>query len=89
MHVVQRGETLTAIASDAASASANSARTHSWMLAIYQANPRAFDRNMNVMRSGAVMRIPGEAQATAVSAAEAAAEIRRQYAAWRSSGGAP
>ncbi len=88
MHVVQRGETLTAIASDAASASANSARTHSWMLAIYQANPRAFDRNMNVMRSGAVMRIPGEAQATAVSAAEAAAEIRRQYAAWRSSGGA-
>src|SRR5437588_4972036 len=89
MHVVQRGETLTAIASDAAGASANSARTHSWMLAIYQANPRAFDRNMNVMRSGAVMRIPGEAQATAVSAAEAAAEIRRQYAAWRSSGGAP
>ena len=89
MHVVQRGETLTAIASDAASASANSARTHSWMLAIYQANPRAFDRNMNVMRSGAVMRIPGEAQATAVSAAEAAAEIRRQYAAWRSSSGAP
>ena len=89
MHVVQRGETLTAIASDAAGASANSARTHSWMLAIYQANPRAFDRNMNVMRSGAVMRIPGEAQATAVSAVEAAAEIRRQYAAWRSSGGAP
>ena len=89
MHVVQRGETLTAIASEAASASANSARTHSWMLAIYQANPRAFDRNMNVMRSGAVMRIPGEAQATAVSPVEAAAEIRRQYAAWRSSGGAP
>ncbi len=89
MHVVQRGETLTAIASDAAGASANSARTHSWMLAIYQANPRAFDRNMNVMRSGAVMRIPGEAQATAVSPVEAAAEIRRQYAAWRSSGGAP
>src|SRR5437763_6912272 len=89
MHVVQRGETLAAIASDAAGASANSARTHSWMLAIYQANPRAFDRNMNVMRSGAVMRIPGEAQATAVSPVEAAAEIRRQYAAWRSSGGAP
>src|SRR5438105_1707817 len=89
MHVVQRGETLTAIASDAAGASANSARTHSWMLAIYQANPRAFDRNMNVMRSGAVMRIPDEAQATAVAPAEAAAEIRRQYAAWRSSGGAP
>src|SRR5437588_1329883 len=89
MHVAQRGETLTAIASDAAGASANSARTHSWMLAIYRANPRAFDRNMNVMRSGAVMRIPDEAQATAVAPAEAAAEIRRQYAAWRSSGGAP
>src|SRR5437588_9995890 len=73
MHVVQRGETLTAIASDAAGASANSARTHSWMLAIYQANPRAFDRNMNVMRPGPAIRIPGDAHATALPAAPAAA----------------
>src|SRR5256714_3566098 len=62
-----------------------SPRTHSWMVAIYQANPRAFEKNMNVLHSGAVLRIPDAAQAAAVSPSEAAAEIRRQYAAWRTS----
>src|SRR5439155_24165768 len=38
-----------------------------------------------VLHSGAVLRIPDAAQAAAVSPSEAAAEIRRQYAAWRSS----
>src|SRR5581483_11533881 len=57
---------------------------HSWMLAIYQANPGAFDKNMNLMRSGAVLRIPDSAQVASISASEASGEIRRQYAAWRS-----
>ncbi|TLY90022.1 MAG: hypothetical protein E6K40_18120, partial [Gammaproteobacteria bacterium] len=85
LHVVQRGETLSAIASSEAGAGANTARTRSFMVAIYQANPRAFEKNMNVLHSGAVLRIPDAAQAAAVSPSEAAAEIRRQYAAWRSS----
>src|SRR5213082_1169978 len=85
LHVVQRGETLSAIASDAAAAGANTSRTCSFMVAIYQANPRAFEKNMNVLHSGAVLRIPDAAQAAAVSPSEAAAEIRRQYAAWRTS----
>src|SRR2546430_9288601 len=89
LHVVQRGETLSAIASDAAAAGANTSRTHSWMVAIYQANPRAFEKNMNVLHSGAVLRIPEAAQASAVSPSAAAAEIRRQYAAWRSAAGVP
>jgi pilus assembly protein FimV len=88
MHVVQRGETLSAIASSTAGASANTPRTRSWMVAIYQANPRAFEKNMNVLHSGALLRIPDAAQAAAVSPSEAAAEISRQYVAWRSSGGA-
>jgi pilus assembly protein FimV len=83
-HVVQRGETLSAIASSAAASGPNSPHTRSWMLAIYQANPRAFEQNMNVLHSGAVLRIPDTAQAAAVSPSEASAEIRRQYAAWRS-----
>jgi pilus assembly protein FimV len=58
------------------------------MLAIYQANPRAFDQNMNILRSGAVLRIPDAATAAAVSPGDASAEIRRQYAAWRG-GSAP
>jgi len=53
------------------------------MLAIYQANPRAFQGNMNVLHSGAVLRIPDAETAAAVSPAEATSEIRRQYAAWR------
>ena len=89
MHVVQRGETLSGIASSTAAESAKAPRTRSWMLAIYQANPRAFEQNMNVLRSGAILRIPDAAQAAAVSPSEASAEIRRQYAAWRSTTGAP
>src|SRR5882762_5648913 len=89
MHVVQRGETLSGIASSTAAESAKAPRTRSWMLAIYQANPRAFEQNMNVLRSGAVLRIPDAAQAAAVSPRDASAEIRRQYAAWRSTTGAP
>jgi len=88
LHVVQRGETLSAIASSTAGTSANTPRTHSWMVAIYQANPRAFEKNMNVLHAGAVLRIPDAAQAAAVSPSEAGAEIQRQYAAWRSSTGA-
>ena len=54
------------------------------MLAIYQANPSAFEKNMNLLRSGAVLRIPESSDATAISPTEANGEIRRQYAAWRS-----
>jgi pilus assembly protein FimV len=87
-HVVQRGETLSSIASGAAASSENSPETHSWMLAIYQANPRAFEQNMNVLHSGAVLRMPEGSEVSAVSPAAAATEIRRQYVAWRG-GAAP
>jgi pilus assembly protein FimV len=88
-HTVQKGETLSEIARGITSSTTTSARTRSWMLAIYQANPRAFDQNMNLMRAGAVLRIPDGAQADAIPAAEASAEIRKQFAAWRASGAAP
>ncbi|HEX4673798.1 MAG TPA: FimV/HubP family polar landmark protein [Steroidobacteraceae bacterium] len=87
-HLVQRGETLSSIASTAAGSSENSPEAHSWMLAIYQANPRAFEQNMNVLHSGAVLRMPEGSEVAAVSPAAAATEIRRQYAAWRG-GAAP
>ncbi|HEV2229226.1 MAG TPA: FimV/HubP family polar landmark protein [Steroidobacteraceae bacterium] len=88
-HVVQKGETLSEIARGVTGASTNNARTRSWMLAIYQANPKAFEQNMNLLRSGAVVRIPDAATAEAVSPADATAEINRQFAAWRSSAAAP
>lgn len=83
-HVVKRGETLSSIASSTSGSAANSPQTRSLMLAIYQANPSAFDKNMNLMRSGAVLRIPENSDAAAISPTEANGEIRRQYAAWRS-----
>jgi pilus assembly protein FimV len=87
-HVVERGETLSSIASGVAGAKENSPETHSWMLAIFQANPRAFEQNMNLLRTGAVLRIPDSSEAAAISPAAAATEIRRQYAAWRGGAGA-
>jgi pilus assembly protein FimV len=84
-HVVKRGETLSSIAASASGSAADSAQTRSWMLAIYQANPGAFDKNMNLLRSGAVLRIPETSDVSAISPSEANGEIRRQYAAWRSS----
>ena len=86
---MRRGETLSQIAAGVAGDKAGSAHTHSWMLAIYQANPRAFQSNMNVLHSGAVLRIPDAETAAAVSPTEAASEIRRQYAAWRGAPAAP
>ena len=87
-HVVQRGETLSSIASTAAGTSENSPEAHSWMLAIFQSNPRAFEQNMNVLRTGAVLRMPDNSAVAAISPASAATEIRRQYAAWRGGEGA-
>ena len=86
-HVVTKGETLSRIANSAAGGNAGSAQARSWMLAIYQANPRAFDQNMNLLRSGAVLRMPDPSAVAAVSPNDASSEIRRQYAAWR--GAAP
>jgi pilus assembly protein FimV len=80
--VVQRGDTLSHIAASAAGADATTPRARSYMLAIYQANPRAFDQNMNLLRTGAVLRIPDAATVSAVSPSDASSEIRRQYAAW-------
>ena len=87
-HLVQRGETLSSIASSAAGSSENTPEAHSWMLAIFQANPRAFEQNMNILRTGAVLRMPDNATVAAISPASAASEIRRQYAAWRGGEGA-
>ncbi|HEU4623122.1 MAG TPA: FimV/HubP family polar landmark protein [Steroidobacteraceae bacterium] len=81
---VRPGETLSGIASEISGG--NAAQSRAWMLAIYQNNPAAFDNNMNVMRSGAVLRIPDNATVAAISPSEAAAEIRRQWSAWRGSG---
>ncbi|MHB8817217.1 MAG: type IV pilus assembly protein FimV, partial [Steroidobacteraceae bacterium] len=80
--VVHRGQTLSGIANRLSGAGLDSGPTRSWMVAIYRANPAAFESNMNLLRSGAVLRVPDSATVAAISPATALAEIRRQYAAW-------
>jgi pilus assembly protein FimV len=84
-HLVRRGDTLSQIAG--ALSAGGAVRTRSWMVAIYTANPSAFESNMNLLHAGAVLRIPDASTAAAVTPTDALTEIRRQYASWR--GAAP
>jgi pilus assembly protein FimV len=65
------------------------------MMALYRANPDAFAGNINQLRAGAILRIPGDTEYEAIGSGEANAEVRRQYSEWRTSrglvaeGGAP
>ena len=85
---VGQGDTLTKIArSLRAESPANIDQT---MLAVYRANPDAFGGNINILRRGAVLRIPGADEIAALNQTEAMSEVHRQMNAWRgTSGGAP
>lgn len=54
------------------------------MIALLRANPEAFIRgNINLVREGAVLRLPGDADWSSQSAREATAIVREQVAQWR------
>lgn len=53
------------------------------MIAIFRANPQAFDGNINQLHRGAILTIPSHQEFAAISKAEAAHEVRGQMAAWR------
>ncbi|HET8763759.1 MAG TPA: FimV/HubP family polar landmark protein, partial [Rhodanobacter sp.] len=79
---VERGQTLSAVARRTAPAGVD---VNQMMLALKQANPEAFYRdNINALKAGAVLRVPGKADAEAVAAAAAAAQVRQQNGDWRS-----
>jgi pilus assembly protein FimV len=82
-YTVVAGDTLSGIAR--AQGAATRGEVNRLMIAIYRANPGAFAGNINRLNRGAVLRIPGSADLDAVSAGEAAAEVRRQMAEWRGS----
>ncbi|MCU0758583.1 MAG: hypothetical protein MUF07_05205 [Steroidobacteraceae bacterium] len=54
------------------------------MVGLYRANPAAFDGTMNVLRAGAVLRVPDAAALSAIDRGTAIAEVRRQRSEWRS-----
>jgi pilus assembly protein FimV len=79
---VAKGDTLTKIARSLhADTPANIDQT---MIALYRANPEAFGGNINILRRGAVLRVPGADDVAALNQREAMGEVHRQMDAWRS-----
>jgi pilus assembly protein FimV len=58
---------------------------HRMMIAIFRANPGAFQTNLNILRSGAKLHLPTVAELSKIPADEANHEFAAQMAAWRAS----
>src|SRR5580692_5852950 len=78
---VAKGDTLTKIAHSLRAESR--ADLDQTMIALYRANPAAFGGNINVLRQGAVLRVPGADDIAALNQKEAMGEVHRQLDAWR------
>ncbi len=82
VYEVVAGDTLYKVAKNASQSS--SVSINQMMIAIQQANPNAFGRNnINLLKKGAVLRMPDAGEAQAVSTAEARQKISQQNALWR------
>ncbi len=82
-YVVQRGDTLSLIA---ARNYPNSQRERA-LVALYHANPSAFEGNMNVLHAGAALQLPDAASVAAIGPGEASSEVGSQFHAWAGSHG--
>ena len=81
-YTVGAGETLWSIAQQMRPDP--SVSVNQMMVALLQSNPEAFiDGNINLLRRGAILRMPDSDTLAAGSAAEAAAVVREQMDAWR------
>ncbi len=84
-YTIQRGDTLWEIAERVRPSSDVS--INQVMLSLYDANPAAFNGNINRISAGATLRIPDSATMRGRNATTALTEVRRQNAEWR--GGQP
>ncbi|HEY5020079.1 MAG TPA: FimV/HubP family polar landmark protein, partial [Steroidobacteraceae bacterium] len=82
-YTVRSGDTLSSITSQAYGAGDRIAHQRE-LVAVYRANTPAFDGNMNILRAGSHLSLPGDAEVTAISPGEASAEVHKQYSAWNS-----
>jgi pilus assembly protein FimV len=78
---VAQGDTLTKIARSLHASSRGD--IDQTMIAMYRANPEAFGGNINILRRGAVLRVPGGDDIAALNQSEAMNEVHRQMDAWR------
>jgi len=79
---VNAGDTLTKIARSLNAK--NRAEIDLTMIALFRDNPRAFDGNINILRRGAILRVPGADEIAALNQKEAISEVNKQMSAWRS-----
>ena len=79
-YFVQRGETLWGIASSMRPDSRLS--MNQMMLAIFDANPQAFQNNINMLSAGAGLRMPSADEIYRIDRSDASSEVRRQHSAW-------
>jgi pilus assembly protein FimV len=77
---VQRGDTLWGVASRSRPDSRLS--MNQTMMAIFEANPEAFDGNINRLRAGASLRIPSADEIYQISRGEALNQVQQQNASW-------
>ncbi len=83
-HLVVARDTLRNIARRAGAAT--EAHAQRMMIAIFRANPHAFQDNINVLQLGALLSIPSAENVDAIDAAEAKREFRAQMTGWRLNG---
>jgi pilus assembly protein FimV len=78
---VQRNDTLWEIASRIRPGSIRV--VNQTMIALYRANPQAFDSNINELRAGSLLRVPSSGEIESIAQTQAAAEVAEQYRNWR------
>jgi pilus assembly protein FimV len=78
---VRNGDTLYDIAAQYTDGSRSN--INRMIIAMYRENPEAFGGNINVLRAGSILRVPGPDALNSVGASEASSEIGRQTAAWK------
>ena len=83
---VERGDTLYEIAG--AMSGGGRQATQQTMIALFRANPEAFNGNINILHAGAILRVPSSDEVATISTAEAASEVSQQNAAWRAAAAA-
>ena len=76
---IKRGETLYKIAD---SIKPDGVTLEQMLVGLYRSNPSAFEKNMNRMKTGKILRVPEKEELAAMPQREAAKEIRVQAADW-------
>jgi pilus assembly protein FimV len=83
-HKVAAGATLRAVARKAGART--EANVQRMMIALFRANPGAFEGNINRLHRDAMLTFPTDAELDAIPAADAKREVRAQMLAWRLDG---